>query len=105
MLKYEQFGRMEKEFENQQDKSIKISNKIFETEKKKPGFTGPADSSYEIYSEIWIFSISSFYEKEMKMLKCSPLGEEGPVENLSEFEVIVEAATDNFFSKNDKMVW
>lgn len=35
MLKYDQFGRIEKEFENQQDKSIKISNKIYLKQEKK----------------------------------------------------------------------
>lgn len=33
----------------------------------------------------------------MKMLKCSPLGQQSSVDNVSEFEVIVKAATDKIY--------
>lgn len=48
MSKYDQFVRMEKEFENQEDKSIKIS-KIYLKQNKKPAFIAPADNLYEMY--------------------------------------------------------
>lgn len=37
------------------------------------------------------------------MLNCSPLGGEGSVDNLSEFEVIVEAAIDKILKKKKKI--
>lgn len=38
------------------------------------------------------------------MVECYCLGEEDLADNLSEFEVIVEAATDKILRKKDKML-
>ena len=42
--------------------------------------------------------------EDTPMLECCSLREEGSADNLSEFEVIVEAATDKILRKKDKIL-